>query len=539
MRALLPLLFLLTCMALAVSQANTDPAFCQLSISLVDASTGKPINGVISIRDAQGELVRLAELVPRGQGLEAESPIQDWFVVVGKPTVRVPQGELKLQAFQGLETEIAELALDTREKDTLPVKVELKRFYNAAQQGQLSGNTHLHLQKISRHQADRYLVDVPRGDGLDLLFLSYLERAVADLEYTSNKYTRADLAELSKEGVPIGNGEEHRHNFAGFGEGYGHVMLLNIPELIQPVSIGPGIMQSGTDGLPLRPGIESARAAGATVIWCHNRWGLEDIPSWVMGRLHANNIFDGGTHGSFAHSFYRYLDVGIEVPFSTGTDWFMYDFSRVYVPSDKPLTPEQWLDILAAGKSYITNGPLLEFEVDGATPGETVALSKSGKVHVRGTARGRVDFQKLQLVSAGRIVKEVTSQPQGKHFVATFEIDLDIAEPTWLALRTPPPSSDRDPNFQVKTPLNEYGRELFSHTSGVFVDVAGKRVFNQHTAQELLDEMEESRKFISEKALLTSEAERRAVLSVYDEAIEQWKSQMAQGKALRPQPPGR
>ena len=38
-----------------------------------------------------------------------------------------------------------------------------------------------------------------------------------------------------------------------FKEGYGHVMFLHLPELIQPVSIGPGISGKGTDGIPLRP----------------------------------------------------------------------------------------------------------------------------------------------------------------------------------------------------------------------------------------------------------------------------------------------
>ena len=36
------------------------------------------------------------------------------------------------------------------------------------------------------------------------------------------------------------------------GEGFGHVMLLNILKRIEPVSIGPGIMKEGTDGIPLR-----------------------------------------------------------------------------------------------------------------------------------------------------------------------------------------------------------------------------------------------------------------------------------------------
>src|SRR5690606_32444288 len=201
---------------------------------------------------------------------------------------------------------------------------------------------------------------VGRADGLDLVYVSYLERAVADVEYTTNRYSRAELQALSGPHVHFDHGEEHRHNFGGGGEGYGHVMLLAIPELVYPVSIGPGIAKTGTDGLPLRRGIERARDIGGTVIWCHNAWGLEDIPSWISGKLEANNIFDGGTHGSYEHSFYRYLDVGIKVPFSTGTDWFIYDFSRVYVPSDNRPTSEEWLDQLAAGRSYITNGPLLQ-----------------------------------------------------------------------------------------------------------------------------------------------------------------------------------
>ena len=101
------------------------------------------------------------------------------------------------------------------------------------------------------------------------------------------------------------------------------------------------------------------------MIWCHNTFGHEDIPNWVAGLLHAQNIFDGGDHGSYEDTFYRYLNVGMKVPFSTGTDWFIYDFSRVYVPLAGELTTKRWLAELAAGRSYITNGPLLELTADG------------------------------------------------------------------------------------------------------------------------------------------------------------------------------
>ena len=117
------------------------------------------------------------------------------------------------------------------------------------------------------------------------------------------------------------------------------MMLLNLQELVLPVSIGPGIMKLGTDGLPVQRGIDTARRDGGTAVWCHNRWGFEHIPNWVLGRLDAQNIFDGGAHGSYKDSFYRFLNAGLRVPFSTGTDWFIYDFARVFVPvADDKLT---------------------------------------------------------------------------------------------------------------------------------------------------------------------------------------------------------
>jgi hypothetical protein len=382
-----------------------------------------------------------------------------------------------------------------------------------------------------------------------VVYISYLERAEADLEYTSNKYTIGDLRKLSERSrehkhvhgpgghahahshalpTEFDNGQEHRHNFTGFGEGYGHVMLLHLPELIQPVSIGPGITKRGTDSPALQRGIDKARGLGSTIIWCHNQWGLEDIPNWLGGKLHANNIFDGGTHGSYQHSFYRYLNAGLKVPFSTGTDWFIYDFSRVYivadegkVAGDKYLSSEEWLNHLAAGRSFITNGPLLEFTVDGHRLGDTLELKQSGKVKLAGRALGRLDFQRIELIRSGEVVKTADSRPHGGHFAAEIDMDLPVDKPCWLALRTPPPSVPKEAEFQRKTPLNEYGRELFGHTSAIYVNLAGRGVFQVAAAQSLLDEMKTSREFIRGNAMFANDEERSGVLRVYDEGIRQ------------------
>ncbi|MDB5390860.1 MAG: hypothetical protein JWM11_6506, partial [Planctomycetaceae bacterium] len=382
-------LLILTLVLVAQTALNDR---CALTLQLTDSETGQPLPGWVRIRDNDGNQIIVTELFPRDLTPGVEQRIDPWSVIVKPTTVKLPQRKLVIEALFGLETEQTTLNVDLTGKAEHTVTIPLKFFYRAKQQGYRSANTHLHLMKLTREVSDRYLREIPKADGLDVLFLSYLERAEAQKDYISNRYTQSDLDELTKQsGVAFGNGEEHRHNFAAQGQGFGHVMLLDIKQLILPVSIGQGIMKTGTDGLPLQRGIDQARRDGATIIWCHNDFGLEDIPNLVSGRVHALNIFDGNKVSSYKHSFYRYLNAGLRVPFSTGTDWFMYDFARVYVPGDQAaVTPRAWLKNLAAGQSYITNGPFLELRVAGRNLGDTVKMDAAGEVEVVARAVGRV-----------------------------------------------------------------------------------------------------------------------------------------------------
>lgn len=453
-------------------------------------------------------------------GVETDAPIHRWSVLPSKQTVTLPQRTLVIEAFSGLETEAASLRLDLTGKTRAEISIPLTRFHNAAESGFVSGNTHLHLMKISREAADRYLREIPQADGLDLLFLSYLERAGADQEYISNRYTAGDLASLGRKSTTLfGNGEEHRHNFEGYGEGYGHVMLLDIAELIQPVSIGPGIMKRGTDGIPLQRGIDTARRDGATIVWCHNESGRELVSNLLTGRIDAQNIFDGSIRSSYKDSFYRFLNAGLKVPFSTGTDWFLYDFSRVYAALDEQPTVDAWLESLAAGKTYITNGPLLSFSVDGEPIGGMVDLDSPRTVRIEATAAGRVDFRQLELVRNGKVIKIAGTMPVGGHFEASLAFDLEIDGPCWLAIRTPPPAVDGASEADEPTFQNELGRNLFAHTSAIYVNVGGSGFFDESVARELLAETEADRDFVAENGQFADTQERQRVLDVYRDGI--------------------
>ena len=119
------------------------------------------------------------------------------------------------------------------------VTVKLKRIYDPDARGWRNGNTHIHLRKLDTEEMRRHLREIPRADGLDVAFLSHLERADDDRWYSSNKLTKKDLEALSGAGVLFGNGQEHRHNFAGYGEGYGTSCFSTSTNWSSPSASGP------------------------------------------------------------------------------------------------------------------------------------------------------------------------------------------------------------------------------------------------------------------------------------------------------------
>jgi len=490
-----------------VSEESANSSRCWLTLNLVDAATKEPLPGLVRITTADGNVQALEGLFNRGTGLRQSHAGRQWSVLIESATVSVPWEKLTIEAFSGLETELTSRTIDLAGKSSAEVTLPLVRFGHAAKSGWRNGNTHLHLMSLTRDQADQYLRSISRADGLELVFVSYLRRAKAERNYISNTYTEHQLQQLSGDGVTFSYGEEHRHNFGAGGEGYGHVMFLNIKELIRPVSIGPGIMGAGHDWPSLRRGIDKARRDGATTIWCHNAFGFEEVPDWIAGVLDAHNIFDGGSRGSYEDTFYRFMDIGLRVPFSTGTDWFIYDFSRVYVEVDEPLTVERWLDGLEKGRTFITNGPLLKFSLGEYSPGDVVRLAKPRELNISARAAGRCDFQKIEVIYNGRVVQSAPSRPVGGHFEGRITAPLRISEPGWIALRV---KSQRK---------NELGEPLFGHSSAVYVEIAGKTVFKPEVAAELIANMNEAMRTIREKASFADDKQADDVLDVYREGI--------------------
>jgi hypothetical protein len=480
----------------------------KVRLRLLDGATGKGIAGIVRVSSADSKYVELPGLFDRMSGLTKDLPGVHWYVVpAGGAETMLPRTKLQLEAVSGLETGRGQREVDLTNASPEEIVLKPPFLFHPEESALVAGNTHLHLRGFSLETADDYLRKIPMADGLRVLFISYLERHDDDKDYITNKYPIGPLDRFAATGVLFHNGEEHRHNFEGYGQGYGHVMFLNLKELVKPVSTGPGITGGGFDDLALRPGIDSARKQGGTVIWCHNTFGFEGVANVLTGRLDALNVFDGSRQGKYEDKYYRYLNIGVHLPISTGTDWFMYDFSRVYAKVPGKLTVPAWLDAVKAGRCQATNGPLLTLDVDGKTMGDVINLAEPKTLRVRASALGRYPLKRLELLRNGKVIKTQAADAKEPGRIELSH-EARVEEPAWFAVRI-----DGDTK-------NEFDKALFAHSSPVYVNFRGRDVFDVDDALGLLKQVEEAQATIKARGRFSAPAAEQRMLALYEAAAD-------------------
>jgi hypothetical protein len=178
-----------------------------------------------------------------------------------------------------------------------------------------------------------------------------------------------------------------------------------------------------------------------------------------------------------------------------------------------------WLAALRAGRSWITNGTLLDFSVDGAAPGARLSRVSGDTVKVRATAAGRNDFLGVEIVMNGRVVGSAASEATDGGFAATAAVEVTVDGSAWIAARITPFRGSYDRPEVPGANFNEYGKPLFAHTSPVYIDVDSAPVFMPEAAESLIAELRSSMVTIRHKGEYTNDAEREKVLSIYREAM--------------------
>jgi hypothetical protein len=167
----------------------------------------------------------------------------------------------------------------------------------------------------------------------------------------------------------------------------------------------------------------------------------EALSAAILGKVDAFEVsrFDE-PEPAVLGDWYRLLDCGLRLPLAGGSgkdsNGIALGAVRTYarLPEEATLTYAGWLDAVRAGRTFVTNGPLLTLTVDDQPPGSTLTVPSEGRtVRLHATARGVVPFDRLELLLNGSIL--AVKEASGNRQEARLETEFQVTASGWLAAR--------------------------------------------------------------------------------------------------------
>ena len=141
--------------------------------------------------------------------------------------------------------------------------------------------------------------------------------------------------------------------------------------------------------------------------------------------------------------WYDALNLGFRLVPIAGTDYpcgltaqVVPGRERFYTRVEGPLTYTSWLEGIRRGRTFATNGPVLEFSVAGKGIGDEVVLEQQGSVLVEASVRfdvARDDVEVLEIVENGEVIRKFPRNDASGEIRCRFE--HEALETSWLAVR--------------------------------------------------------------------------------------------------------
>src|SRR3989475_144681 len=130
-----------------------------------------------------------------------------------------------------------------------------------------------------------------------------------------------------------------------------------------------------------------------------------ELPADVaVGKVDYLEVMGYSDHRITSGIWYRLLNCGFRVPAGAGTDAFPNFASlrgppglvRVFARVGATLDHRRWLAAIKAGRTFVTNGPLLEFSLGGREIGDEIRLRQPGRLTARVRLRSSVPVDHLE-----------------------------------------------------------------------------------------------------------------------------------------------
>lgn len=438
----------------------------RVRLKTVDQGTKKPVVARVALEHKDGSFHAPPAALWRVNRDHAH------FFVDGGVEFEVPAGPYQLRVFHGPEYRVVHHPLEIKAGQTTEQAVSLERWTNPNSTHWYSGDNHIHANYGygEYYNSPAAMAQMCAGEGLNVgnfMVANSDGDGVFDREFF-----RGRPDPLSSERNILYWNEEFRSTI------WGHMTLVNLKQVVEPVFTGFKDTTNPYDIPSMSEIAERTHRQGGVVNYTHPSARIDDLyrgaytakglPVYAaLGKIDTMDVMGSNDRASTA-LYHRLLNCGLRLTASAGTDCFLNRIrsrlpgvQRVYVKTDGPLTYTKWIDGLLAGRSFVSNTPILELTAEKKSLGEVLNLRSPRKVQVRGSVASPYPLDKIDVLFNGKVV-HTTSSTKGK-VLTELDQSIPIEYSGWLALRVSGPAH-----------ADVEGDSVYAHASPIYVMVAGK-----------------------------------------------------------------
>ncbi len=440
----------------------------RLALRLVDASSKSALVARVSIH-AEG---RKYHAPPGSLYRLLKSDLH--FYVDRRTEFDLPEGRYEATVARGPEYRVARVAFHVRPGQTTSQAVTLERWIDQRARGWYSGESHIHANYGYGHWYNSPRTMLLQCAGEDLGVSNFMVANSDGDGVFDREHFRGRPDPLSDGRTVLYWNEEFRSTI------WGHMTLLNLKHLVEPIDTGfphttrPYDVPTNADVADL------THDEGGHANYTHPAQNMNDpylsaysakaLPMDVaLGKVDSVDVM-GTNHEAALPLWYRLLNCGFRIPASAGTDCFLNRIpsrlpgsDRAYVKVDGAFSYDEWIKGLKAGRTFVTNGPMLEFTADGHVPGETLQVGAGAGLRLCGRAISQYPLDHIEVIHNGKVVAE--AKAAGNRLSVEVEHVVNVDRSGWVAVRASGPLHRDQP-----------GGSVFGHTSAIYLEVPGRPV---------------------------------------------------------------
>ncbi len=370
-----------------------------------------------------------------------------YFHADGSAELTVPAGQVHIEVWRGPEYNVQRTDVMVAGNQHVVRRFVLARIDNLPARGWWSGDLHVHMNYGGAYRnTPSHLAFQARAEDLHVVenLIVNKEQRIPDIGYF-----RVGTDPVSSATFLLMHAQEFHTSV------WGHMGLLGLKShyLIPEYAGYPNTPAASL--YPHNAAIaDLAHEQGALVGYVHpfdtkpdpadtSQTLSSELPVDVaLGKVDYIEVMGYSDHLITSEIWYRLLNCGFRLPAGAGTDAFPNFASlrgppglvRVFVKSGAALDHNRWLAGLKAGRTFVTNAPLLEFSLGGQQIGDEVKLpAGTHRLLAHVGLRSSVPVDHLEIIGNGKVV--ATIPLHGDRTTARDSVSIPVNASGWYVLR--------------------------------------------------------------------------------------------------------